>query len=107
MPKRNTKEKIIIFFDGHVSHLTLQLSELAQKNNVELVCLFPSTTQILQPLDVAFFKAMKSYWKKKHTFCKFVHKIWIQKYHVPIIIQQIINDQKNNFEKSLRNGFRA
>lgn len=79
--KKHKGEKTVVFFDGHVSHLTMQLSELAEKNNVILICLFPSTKQILQHLDVSFFKPLKSFWKKERALYEFKNKFHIQKYH--------------------------
>jgi len=99
-------ERIVVFFDGYSSHLTLQLSELADKNNISLVCLYPSTTQILQPLDVAFFKPLKVYWVTERSLYEFKKKLQIQKYHIPIILQEIFKNPKYNLVKSIQNGFR-
>ena len=54
---------VILFFDGHHSHLSIKLIELARNNNVHLVCFPPHTTHLIQPLDVGVFGPMKSAWK--------------------------------------------
>ncbi|XP_025205825.1 uncharacterized protein LOC112602107, partial [Melanaphis sacchari] len=55
---------IILFVDGHKSHLTYQLSELCTSFNIILIALYPNSTRILQPADVAAFRPLKSGWKK-------------------------------------------
>ena len=59
---------VILIQDGHASHISIALIELAQKNNVHLLCLPSHTTHILQPLDVEVFKSFKS------NFSKACHK---------------------------------
>lgn len=55
---------IIVFMDGHVSHLTLPLSEFCSDKNIELIALYPNSTHFLQPMDVAMFHPLKAAWKK-------------------------------------------
>lgn len=55
---------VILFLDGHTSHLTYHLTEFCQQNKIELVALYPNATHIMQPMDVAVFHPMKSAWKK-------------------------------------------
>ena len=52
---------LILFVDGHKSHVTLEVIDLAREKNVILFCLPPHTTHALQPLDVAVFKSLKAY----------------------------------------------
>ncbi|KAJ3658623.1 hypothetical protein Zmor_010352 [Zophobas morio] len=55
---------ILLFLDGHSSHLTMALSDFCFSNEIELIALYPNATHILQPLDVALFRPLKSAWKK-------------------------------------------
>ena len=55
------KHPVILFFDGHHSHLTLDLIECARQNNVHLICFPPHCTHIMQPL---VFGPLKSCWRK-------------------------------------------
>lgn len=56
---------VIVFCDGHSSHLTMALSDFCKENLIELVALYPNATQILQPMDdVAVFHPLKVSWKK-------------------------------------------
>ena len=52
----------LLIFDGHVSHMSLEVVKMAIDNNVSIVCLPPHSTHILQPLDVAVFGPMKRAW---------------------------------------------
>ncbi len=55
---------LLVVCDGHRSHVTLAVIHLARAHNVTIIK-FPShTTQLLQPLDVAVFKSIKSAWDK-------------------------------------------
>ena len=55
---------VYLFFDGHYSHISLELIRTAQKSNVKLFCLPPNCTHILQPLDVGVFGPVKKTWGK-------------------------------------------
>jgi hypothetical protein len=52
--------KVLLLLDGHNSHKSLAVIELARDNGVELLCLPPHTTHRLQPLDVTFFGPLKT-----------------------------------------------
>ena len=49
-------------YDGHKSHVGLNWVELAEKNNIILLCLPPHTTHRLQPLDVGCFGPLQTAW---------------------------------------------
>lgn len=55
---------IILYVDGHSSHLTMPLAQFCIENGIELVALYPNATHLLQPLDVAFFRPLKAAWKR-------------------------------------------
>ena len=52
---------IILFIDGHKSHVNLDVVDRARNNDVILFCLPPHITHALQPLDVAVFKSFKNH----------------------------------------------
>lgn len=54
---------VILFMDGHSSHLTLHTSNFCKNNGIVLVALLPNSTHILQPMDVGVFRPLKSGWK--------------------------------------------
>ncbi|XP_069108119.1 uncharacterized protein [Argopecten irradians] len=45
----------LLVLDGHSSHESLAILELARENNISILCLPPHTTHILQPLDRSVF----------------------------------------------------
>ena len=53
--------------DGHSSHVSIEVIQLARDNGVHLLCLPSHTTHILQPLDVGVFKLFKSNFSKACT----------------------------------------
>ena len=55
---------VVLFFDGHNSHISLKLIETARSNNVHLVCFPPHVTHLIQPLDVGVFAPVKHQWAK-------------------------------------------
>ena len=60
LPKDEYK---ILIFDGHHSHISLELIDLARANKIVLICLPPHITHFLQPLDICVFSVVKRKWK--------------------------------------------
>jgi hypothetical protein len=46
---------VFLIFDGHYSHIRLELIRTARASKIQLICLPPNTTHLLQPLDVGMF----------------------------------------------------
>jgi len=55
---------LVLFVDGHKSHLTYQLIVLYNKLKIEIIALYPNATKILQPAEVTVFRPVKMYWRK-------------------------------------------
>ena len=55
---------VLLIQDGHGSHISIELIEMARENEIHLLCLPAHTTRILQPLDVGVFKSFKSHFSK-------------------------------------------
>ena len=68
---------IILFIDGHKSHINLDVVDMARNNNVILFCLPPHTTHALQPLDVAVFKSFKNHFSKAVKALSFAKKNFV------------------------------
>lgn len=45
----NVTFPVILFVDGHRSHLSYELSTLCDKLKIEIIALYPNATRILQP----------------------------------------------------------
>ncbi|CAH1979773.1 unnamed protein product [Acanthoscelides obtectus] len=62
--KHNIKFPVILFLDGHKSHLNYSLSLLCKRLQIEIFALYPNSTRILQPCDVAAFRPLKQAWRR-------------------------------------------
>ena len=83
---------ILLYFDGHLTHLSAATVELALAENVSLVKLPAHCTDVLQPLDVSCFSPLKAHYEKflkefvywtgglqkltKPAFCNLIASIW-------------------------------
>ena len=72
LEEKNITKPVILFIDGHSSHLTMQLSVKCEELGIVIYILPPNTTHILQPADVGPFKPFKTFWRQAvHNFqCK-------------------------------------
>ena len=55
---------ILLIYDGHASHLSIEVIEKARANDIHLLCLPSHTTHILQPLDVSVMSSFKLHFSK-------------------------------------------
>ena len=54
----------ILIFDGHITHISLQVIDEVRNNNIHIILLPAHTTHFLQPLDVGVFSSVKTEWRK-------------------------------------------
>lgn len=99
---------VLLFVDGHISHLSLHTSHFCENNGIILVALYPNSTHIIQPMDVAIFRTLKGSWKeevhewrmKEENFGKEFKKRnfapVLQKAVKKVVTEQVIN---NGFRK--------
>nr|CAI5846043.1 unnamed protein product [Callosobruchus analis] len=104
----NIKKPIILFIDGHKSHMTLPLSQFCQDHGIILYALPPSSTHIIQPADVSAFKPLKHEWKK--TVRKWQSKpentnAVVTKINFCSIFQEAL--EAINMVDCIKNGFRS
>ncbi|KAF6209802.1 hypothetical protein GE061_015552 [Apolygus lucorum] len=52
----------LIVCDGHETHVSLNLVEMARKENIHILLLPPHPSHILEPLDLCVMKSLKSAW---------------------------------------------
>ena len=55
---------VIVFMDGHISHMNMAIAEFCKSHNIILYCLPPNSSHILQPLDASVFIPMKKHWNE-------------------------------------------
>ena len=104
--QNNIQLPVVLFVDGHKTHLTYHLSELCKELKIILIALYPNSTRILQPADVAAFKPVKNKWKDAVLAWRAQHlnKAVTKEDFAPILETML---QNIDLQSSLKNGFRA
>jgi hypothetical protein len=101
----NIIRPVVLFVDGHRSHMTQQSSQLCDGNGVILISLFPNTTHIMQPADLAIFKPLKSGWKSAVKAWKFQNfPTEITRYTFATILKTVFDQFATAI--TIQNGFR-
>lgn len=96
---------IILFIDGHKSHMSLTLSEFCTANQIELVALYPNATHVIQPMDVVVFKPLGSSWEVQLKDWKIDHEFAkVDKKDIAPILEESINAV--DYAGLLRTGFK-
>ncbi|GAB0092623.1 HTH psq-type domain-containing protein [Sergentomyia squamirostris] len=97
---------VILYLDGHSSHITLELSKFCKAKGIELIRLYPNATHLMQPLDTAFFGPLKKTWKKALIKWK-TKNDWgkLKPKSVPKILQEAMRNM--NMAEVAKNGFRG
>ena len=54
---------VILFVDGHGSHIGYKLVKYAMEKGVIIMCLPPHTRHVLQPLDISCYGPLKQAWR--------------------------------------------
>ncbi|KAJ8936097.1 hypothetical protein NQ318_004944 [Aromia moschata] len=63
---RKPAGKTLLIMDGHSSHCSdVEMLELADRNDLILLCLPSHCTQAMQQLDKSFFGPLKTYWNQE------------------------------------------
>nr|CAI5820842.1 unnamed protein product [Callosobruchus analis] len=60
----------VLIWDNLSAHLDDEVIKLCREHDIDFVCLIPNSTHLCQPLDVAFFRPMKSAWREILTSWK-------------------------------------
>nr|CAH7736048.1 unnamed protein product [Callosobruchus chinensis] len=104
--ERGATFPIVLFLDGHKSHLTYELSILCSELNIEVIALYPNATRILQPCDVAVFRPIKMGWKKAvREFNEQNPGEIVNKISFAPLLENVVNNIVK--AETLINGFRA
>lgn len=104
--KNNVKFPVVLFVDGHTSHVSYKASEMCNELQIILVCLYPNATRILQPADVSVFKPLKSGWHeavfiwKRQNTDKILTKVKFARI-LKIVVDTFIK------KTTIENGFRT
>lgn len=97
---------VIFFVDGHASHKALEVADVCQSLGIVLICLYPNTTHITQPADVAVFKPLKSEWKRSVEEWRYDHQgCALTTLHFGRVLNKTI--ERGITSKTIQNGFRV
>lgn len=89
--------------------INLEVIELCEKYNIKFVLLPPNSTQLTQPLDVAFFGPLKKTWRKILTNYKVKNprQASLNKCHFPPLLKHVMDDVNMGKKENLVSGFKA
>lgn len=97
---------VILYLDGHSSHMTKHLSDFCSTHEIELIAFYPNATHILQPMDVSVFRPIKLIWKTIVNKYRIENKqSAVAKEDFGVLLNKAI-DSADIF-KCLQNGFRV
>lgn len=101
----NIQKPVIFFVDGHRSHMSIELSQFCDENQIILYALPPNATHLIQPADVALFKPLKDYWRQaaRNWQVRNMEKTLTKAEFAPIFKVALSN---SNIAEHIKNGFR-
>lgn len=104
LKSKNITFPVVVFLDGHKTHLSLPLSIFCEQHEIIIVCLPPNTTHFIQVLDVIFFRPMKLKWNFELVTFRVNNEGYdIRKEDIPRTLQKIFDAW--DFAEKLRDGF--
>lgn len=105
--KFDSEKPKIIIGDNLTSHVSKWVIEQCTLNNIKFVLLPPNSTGICQPLDVAYFKPLKSKWSQLLSEWKSKHRGTIPKDTFPRLKYQCLIAMSDKSSDNIQAGFRA
>ena len=105
--KQVEERPLLVIYDGHLTHVSLELIEKAIKEKITIVKLPPHVTDRLQPLDVCCFGPLKHEWEKKLN--KQMNLLGPRETVSKSVFVDVLSNiwHKNLSEKNITSGFRA
>ncbi|CAG2186154.1 unnamed protein product [Mytilus edulis] len=61
---RKVSLPVVLFVDGHSTHISLEANEFSRRENFVMYCLQQHASHIMQPLDLCLFSSLKYNWRK-------------------------------------------
>ena len=97
----------VMIGDNLSSHISLNVIQQCQQHDISFVLLPPNSTHILQPLDVSFFKPLKSAWRNVLLEWKKFSRGAISKDVFPALLKETLDKIKASESQNIKSGFRA
>lgn len=106
MKQKGVQFPVILFMDNHTSHVSMEVSRLANSLGVILIALYPNSTHISQPLDCAVFRGLKAHWstlllRKRGENSNFK----VNMVNFPELLLELLLTSHNT--QAVKNGFRV
>ena len=60
--KEKVQFPVLVFMDGHSSHINLAVADFCRKHEIILFCFPPHASHIIQPLDISVYGPLKKQW---------------------------------------------
>ena len=71
---KDKQKRVVLFVDGHSTHITDEVHEICKSNNIIYYILPSHSSHIIQPLDLCYYKNLKSRWREQIRAFKLKHK---------------------------------
>ncbi|XP_076303005.1 uncharacterized protein LOC143221405 [Lasioglossum baleicum] len=105
--QENIQFPVILYLDNHTSHITIPVVSFCRDRKIELIGLYPNSTHILQPLDIAFFHPFKQAWQRTVPKWKVQNnRIQIKKGDFPLVLKMALDSLKDE-KDIIQSGFKA
>ena len=106
LPECGPERPQLLIMDGHSSHETLGILEMAREENIHILCLPPHCTHFLQPLDRTVFGPFKNYYDEACSDYLSENSLnAVTKFSFPGLFRQAF--EASMTESNLKNGFKT
>ena len=106
LESKNVEFPIIIFMDGHTSHVNVAVSEFCREKKVILFCFPPHASHLMQPLDVSVFGPLKKAWNSSlDKFARTYRGLSMSRHHFFSVFDSAWK-QAVNSPQNIISGFR-
>lgn len=104
IPALGPERPVLIIYDGHSTHVGLEILEAAIQHDITIIKLPPHTSHVLQPLDLSVFRPFKLKWDEKLISWQRQHQG--QKLPKKIFSEYLCDTWKSVSPEVIKGGFR-
>lgn len=97
----------VIIGDNLQSHITINVIQECENNDIKFVLLPPNSTHMLQPLDVAYFRPLKASWKRTLEEWKLKNRGVLPKTLFPRMLKTAVDGLGDRENNNILAGFKA
>jgi hypothetical protein len=104
---RNKPGRKAMVGDNLASHLSVAVLKSCEENDIRFILLPPNSTHLTQPLDVSFFRPLKTAWRKELDDFKRKNRGVLPKALFPTRLASALNRIEATSKQNILSGFRA